>query len=245
MEAVHLPAFGQDIRDAMFFLDKDVAFTNHGSFGTVPKPVQEAQSAKQREVEWNPDLWYRWNLKPEYLRACEAVAKFVQAAPHEVVLVENATSAVNIVFRSLKLCAEDGLLVTSLTYRACHNAAKAVCSGTGAKLHILEIKLPIVDKESIIQLYREYLEQHPDVRMALVDHITSPSALLMPVKEIVSVCHASGVRVMVDGAHAPGQVELRMKEIGADYYTGEGGEGRSHDQDEILPREGVETSILF
>lgn len=240
-----MPAFGQDIRDAMFFLDKDVAFTNHGSFGTVPKPVQEVQSANQGEVERDPDLWYRWNLKPEYLKSCEAVAKFVHAPSHEVVLVDNATSAVNIVLRSLKLRTEDGLLITSLTYRACHNAAKAVCNDAGAKLHILEIKLPVLDKESIIQLYREYLEQHPDVRMVLVDHITSPSALLMPVKEIVSVCHASGVRVMVDGAHAPGQVELRIKDIGADYYTGEDGEGRGEKVMKSSFREGGTKMVYY
>ena len=216
-----LPAFGQDIRESIFFLDKDVAFTNHGSFGTVPKPILDAHNAMLKEVECNPDLWFRLNLTPEYIKSCEAVANFVHAAPQEVVLVENATSAVCTVLRSLKLGAGDGILVTSLTYPVCHNAAKVVCRDTGAKLHILQIAFPITDKESVIKLYREYLEQHPDVRMALVDHITSPSSVLMPVNEIVSMCHSKGVRVMVDGAHAPGQLELRMKDIGAEYYTGE------------------------
>ena len=216
-----LPAFGQDIRDAIFFLDKDVAFTNHGAFGTVPKPILDAHIAVLKEVECNPDRWFRLTLPPQYLKSCEAVANFVHAAPQEVVLVENATSAVNTVLRSLKLGAGDGILVTSLTYASCHNAAKVVCKDTGAKLHILEITFPITDKESVIKLYREYLEQHPHVKMALVDHITSPSSVLMPVKEIVSACHSKDVRVMVDGAHAPGQLELRMKDIGADYYTGE------------------------
>ena len=217
-----VPAFGQDIRDAMFFLDKDVAFTNHGAFGTVPKPIVDAHIALLQEVECNPDLWFGSTLPPKYLKACEAVANFVHASPQEVAMVENATSAVSIVLRSLKLGADDGILVTSLTYPACHNAAEAVCRDTGAKLHTLEITFPVADKESVIQLYREYLEQHPDIKMALVDHITSPSAVLMPVKELVSVCHSKDVRVMVDGAHAPGQLELRMKDIGAEYYAGEG-----------------------
>ena len=86
----------------------------------------------------------------------------------------------------------------------------------------MEIKLPIASRESIIQQYTEYLDQHPNVTFALVDHITSPSAVVMPVKEIVRVCHERGVVVMVDGAHCPGQLPLDVKDIGADYYTGGG-----------------------
>ena len=66
-----------------------------------------------------------------------------------------------------------------------------------------------------------YLDDHLGIRLALVDHITSPSAVLMPVKEITAVCHSKGVRVMIDGAHSPGQLELRLSDIGADYFTGQ------------------------
>ena len=71
-----------------------------------------------------------------------------------------------------------------------------------------------------LSVYR-YLEDHSGIRLALVDHITSPSALLLPVKEITAVCHSKGVQVMIDGAHSPGQVELRLRDIGADYFTGQ------------------------
>ena len=215
-----VPAFGKEIRESLFLLEKGVGFTNHGSFGTVPKPVFEAHTAMLREVESNPDEWFRWKTIPLYKQSLKAVAEFVGAPEHEVALVENATTGVTTILRSLKLGPGSGVLITSLTYDSCMNAAQAVCNETGATYYSLEIKLPIVSKESIVEQYRRFLEEHPDVVFVLVDHITSPSTILMPVKEIASLCRSKGVRMMVDGAHAPGQLELRLSDIGADYYTG-------------------------
>ena len=151
-----VPSFGKEIRDSWFFLDKDVAFTNHGSFGTLPRPIREAHAAMLDEVERNPDRWFRWTFPPLYLRACRAVADFVGAPAGEVVLVDNATSAVNTVMRSLKLGPRDGVMITSLTYTVCREAAAAVCRETGAELYVMEIKLPIASRESIIKIYQRY-----------------------------------------------------------------------------------------
>ena len=149
-----MPSFGKEIRDTWFFLDKEVAFTNHGSFGTLPRPVREAHAAMLDEVERNPDSWFRWKFTPLYLQACRAVANFVGAPSGEVVLVDNATSAVNTVMRSLKLGPGDGVMITSLTYGACRNTAATVCEQTGAELHVMEIKLPVVSRESITTMYQ-------------------------------------------------------------------------------------------
>ncbi len=220
LDIATIPSFGQEIRDSLFFLDKKVAFTNHGSYGTVPKPLFQAQSALRAQVDAYPDGWYRRKLQPLYLKACEEMAMFIEAPSGSVVLVDNATTAVNIVLNCLTLSKGDGVLITSLTYGACEKAARVICEKTGAKLHILEISLPLDTREAVVELYRQYVDEHPDVRFALIDHITSPSTVLLPVKEIVAVCQARGVRVMVDGAHAPGQLEIRVQDIGADYYTG-------------------------
>lgn len=213
-------SFGREIRESLFCLDREAAFTNHGSFGTVPRPVLDAHMDLLRKVESQPDAWFRRTLKPLYFQACEAAAKFIGASREEVVLVENATTAVNIIVRGLKLSPADGILATTFTYDACKNAVKVACKDAGAESHFMEIKVPIVSPESIVQQYTDYLDQHRNVSFVLVDHITSPSAVVMPVKEIVRVCHERGVVVMVDGAHAPGQLPLDMKDIGADYYTG-------------------------
>ena len=159
-------------------------------------------------------------MQIRYDVAIKVLAGLIGASHSDLAFVENATTAVSAVLRSQSLAPGDGVLITSLTYGACANATKVVCSDTGASLRSIEVRLPLSSKEALVQLYREELEAHPTTKIVLIDHITSPSAILMPVKEIVQVCHERGVRVIVDGAHAPGQLTLNMAEIGADYYTG-------------------------
>ena len=147
-------SFGDDIRASLFLLDEKASFTNHGSYGTVPRPLVDVQSALLRRVEKHPDSWYRRDMKSHYYSACNAAAEFIGASKEEVVLVDNVTTAVNTVFRSIPLGYERGMLVTSFSYDTCAIAARAVCEYTGAKLHVLEIKLPIVSPESIVKMYR-------------------------------------------------------------------------------------------
>ena len=154
MDAPYEGSFGAEIRDALFSLDSEVAFTNHGSVGTVPRPVLDAQVALLRLVEKQPDSWYRCEFESRYFAACDAAAEFIGASSREVVLVDNATTAVNTVLRSIVRGPKDGVLVTSFSYKACSIAARAVCEATGATLHEMEINLPIVDQDSIVQLYR-------------------------------------------------------------------------------------------
>ena len=147
-------SFGEDIRTSLFSLDDTASFTNHGSFGTVPNAVKDVHKSLLDRVDRHPDSWFRWDMKQLYFSACEAAAKFIGASSKEVVLVDNATTAVNTVLRSVGLGPEDGVLVTSFSYAACSIAARAVCEETGAKLHIMQINLPIEGKEHIVKLYR-------------------------------------------------------------------------------------------
>ncbi|KAL5477196.1 hypothetical protein EMCRGX_G023951 [Ephydatia muelleri] len=212
--------FGKKIREELFLLDEETTFTNHGSYGAIPKPVFEAHQDLLRSVERNVNKWFLTDLQIRYGDAIKVLAGLTGSSPSDVAFVENATTAVNAVLRSQSLGPGDGVLVTNLTYAACTNAAQVVCSDTGASLRSLEVRLPVSSKEALVQLYRKELEAHPTTKIVLVDHISSPISIVMPVKEIVQVCHEKGVRVIVDGAHAPGQLALNMAEIGADYYTG-------------------------
>ena len=156
-------AFGEQIRRNLFgnlgynATNAEYWFTNHGSFGAVPKPVMDAHCLLLTRVEEHPDSWYRRDVKPLYFAACDAAAKFVGASNEEVVLVDNATTAVNTVLRSLRLEKKDGVMVTSFSYAACSIAARAECQSTGAQLHVMQIHLPIT-RESIVQMYR-YIKQ--------------------------------------------------------------------------------------
>ena len=153
MEAVN-HSFGANIREALFHLDPRGSFTNHGSYGTVPRPVKQVHSDLLDRVETHPDSWFRRQVRPFYLAGCEAAAAFIGASKDEVVLVDNATTAVNTVLRSVVRGPSDGVLVTSLSYTSCSIAAQAVCEATGAKLHVLKINIPIQGKQQIIDLYR-------------------------------------------------------------------------------------------
>ena len=129
-------------------------FTNHGSFGAVPRLVWDAHVHLLNRVEEHPDSWFRRDLGPLYLSACDAAAEFVGASGEEVVLVDNATTAVNTILRSLRLSEGDGVMVTSFSYAGCSIAARAACEASGAKLHVMQISLPITSGDSIVQMYR-------------------------------------------------------------------------------------------
>ena len=147
-------SFGAEIRSSLFLLDEEVAFTNHGSFGTIPRPVYDARAELLRCMERHPDAWFRRDLRPLYFAACEAVAEFIGASKQEVVFVDNATTGVNTVLRSIGLGPKDGVLLTSLSYHSCSIAVRAACEASGARLCEMEIKLPIASQKKIVQMYR-------------------------------------------------------------------------------------------
>ncbi|XP_019860468.1 PREDICTED: putative L-cysteine desulfhydrase 1 [Amphimedon queenslandica] len=215
--------FGAEISKE-FQLSKELVHLNHGSFGSVPRSVYEARLERMRELEICPDDWFRYNFVPLVKKGSETVSKLIGSSSSEnVVFVENATGGVTAALRSLglKMQPKAGLLVTGLSYEAIRHTAHKVCEIEGHfVLHTINLDPPYKDKFEVVQRYRDYLSSHSDVHVAIVDHITSPSTLLLPVKEIVSVCHEFGVAVIIDGAHAPGQVEINVEDINAEFYTG-------------------------
>lgn len=152
--------FGKEIRNDVFrplgenSVSKTYWFTNHSSYGTVPRPVRDVHDLLQRVMDEHPDSWFRRRFVTLYFSACNAAAEFIGAANEEVVLVDNATTAVNTVLRSLKLGGGDGIMLNSMSYLSCSIAARAICESSGAKLHVMDIRLPITSKESIIEMYR-------------------------------------------------------------------------------------------
>ncbi|XP_077987113.1 uncharacterized protein LOC144441416 [Glandiceps talaboti] len=216
------PKFGKEIRDEEFLFGQDIIPCNHGSFGTTPRTVMLTRVRILREVERCPDEFFRKNSSMLYEEALICVADFVGANIEHLVFVENTTSGINCIMKSMKWRKGDSVLVSSLTYPAIKNTALDVSDNSehGPNVVSLEIKLPILGKEEIVQQYRDILESEPTIKVAIIDHITSGTALLMPIKELIVVCHSKGVQVIVDGAHAPGQVQLKLEQLGADYYVG-------------------------
>ena len=198
-------------------LQSGTVFLNHGSFGACPKPILDLQARLRRELEAEPVqfLWRRYEerLAPARL----ALAKFLGADSRDLVFVTNATTGVNAVLRSLKLKRGDELLTTSLDYNACRNVLNVVAHQTGAKLVVAEIPFPLQSVDEITTAILRAVTKR--TRLALLDHVTSNTAIIMPLREIIPALEARGVETLVDGAHAPGMLPLNLRALRPTYYT--------------------------
>ena len=211
------PALGRAVRDE-WMLDWNWLHVNHGSFGAAPRAVLEVQQDWRRRMEAEPS-GFVFRVLPEALRAqAETLGSFIGAQGKDIVFVENATTGCNAVLRSLRLAAGDEILVLSHGYPAVRNAVRYVTERAGARMTEAAIPFPRPESAAIVAAVARALT--PRTRLAVVDHITSPSALVLPMAEIIALCHSAGVPVLVDGAHAPGQVALDLQAIGADWYVG-------------------------
>lgn len=205
-----------DLRD-LFLLDPDLVFLNHGSFGACPAEVLEAQWRWQRELERNPVEFLGRRSAALLREAREALAGFVGARADDLVFVPNATTAVNIVARSLDLRPGDEVLATDHEYGACDATWQRVCAERGAVYRRVELPLPF-EREAFAA--RVLAAAGPRTRLVFASHVTSTTALVFPLAELCAGARARGLLTLVDGAHAPGQVPLDLQALGADFYTG-------------------------
>ena len=203
---------------SLWTLDPNVAFLNHGSFGACPSAVLAAQAALRLEMEREPVDFLVANLPGRLDGAREALSAFLGAAPEDLVFVPNATAGVNAVLRSLPLEPGDELLLTNHTYAACRKTADYLCSRTGARVVVAQLPFPCRSDDELIAPILGCVS--PRTRLALLDHVTSPTALILPIARLVAELRARGIDTLVDGAHAPGMVPLSLTALGAAYYTG-------------------------
>ncbi|XP_063966410.1 uncharacterized protein LOC135156804 [Lytechinus pictus] len=215
-----LPEFGKSLRDREYTFPENFYPLNNGSYGCVPQRVLNAQKRMMDERESNPEMWCRHLRLEKYRNAVKNVAEFVSAKPENIVLIENVTTATNSIVKSFKFSAGDQILVTNHTYGAVLKTLDFVTS-LNKDVSIVPIKIPVqTTAKEIIDLHARALDENPNIKMAMLDHITSFSAIVLPIKELIELCHSRGVIVAVDGAHAPGQLPLRLEELGADFYFG-------------------------
>jgi isopenicillin-N epimerase len=210
-------ALGRAIRHA-WRLDPDFLTVNHGSFGATPECVLAEQEQWRRRMEAQPSRFMNQVL-PDALRdSATRLAAFVGGRGEDIAFVHNATSGCNAVLRSLSFRPDDEILVLDHGYGAVRNAVRFVAEQTGARMTEAIIPFPRTTEDDVVTAITAALT--PRTRLAVVDHITSASALVLPLERIIAACHASGVPVLVDGAHGPAHVELDVGVLGADWYTG-------------------------
>lgn len=202
----------------LWLLDPSVAYLNHGSFGACPKAVLEHQSTLRLRLEREP-VDFLWRTLPILLReAREGLGSFVGADPEDLAFVPNATAGVNAVVRSLDFSPGDELLTTDHAYGACLKTLEYVASRTGARVVAARVPFPLSGEDDVIGPVLEAVTAR--TRLALLDHVTSPTALVFPIARLVAELAARGVPTLVDGAHAPGMVPLDLSGLGAAFYTG-------------------------
>lgn len=203
---------------SLFLLDPDVHFLNHGSFGACPIPVFETYQAWQRRLERQPVLFLGREYDSLLAEARAALGNCLNAAADDLVYIPNATHGVNIVARSLKLQPGDEVLTTDHEYGACDLTWEFVCGKTGAKYLHQPIPLPVQTEDEILHHFWAGVTER--TRVIYLSHITSPTALRLPVERICALARQAGILTVIDAAHAPGQIAVDLQALGADIVFG-------------------------
>jgi isopenicillin-N epimerase len=199
-------------------LDTAISFLNHGSFGAAPKTVLAFQQSLRERMEAEPVRFLMSDLAPLYQDALHFLADFVDADSEDMVFVPNATHGVNAVMRSLALRPGDEILTTSHDYYAVRNTLQQVAQTHGCRVVAASVPFPLENQGQVIDTILSCVSER--TRIALIDHVTSPTALIFPIEKIVQLLQDRGIEVLVDGAHAPGMLPLSIRKINAAYYTG-------------------------
>lgn len=200
-----------------FLLDPDTVFLNHGSYGACPRPVFDAWQGWQREIERNPVLFLGRRSAALLREARARLADYLGARPDDLVFIPNATHGVNVVAQSLRLQPGDEVLTTDLEYGACRATLARACAAAGARLVVAEVALPLTAQGFVSAMTTAMTTR---TRLVMMSHITSPTALRLPIEPVLQAARQRGIASLIDGAHAPGQLSLGLDALGADYYTG-------------------------
>jgi isopenicillin-N epimerase len=201
-----------------FLLRPGISFLNHGSFGACPRPVFDTYQGWQRKLEEQPVEFLGRQITTLLAEARARLAAYLDTQADNLVYVPNATYGVNIVARSLELAPGDEVLASNHEYGACDRAWRFVCERRGVRYINQPIALPVASEEALVeQLWAGVTER---TRVIFLSHITSPTALIFPLAAICRRAREHGIMTVIDGAHAPGQIDLALDALGADFYTG-------------------------
>ena len=200
-----------------WLLDPDTVFLNHGSYGACPAPVLDAQQHYRDRMEREPVRFFMLDVEGLLDRSREAVAAFVGCDIEGLAFLPNVTQAVATVIDNLLLQPGDEILVNDHEYSACISILTKAARRAGARVVKAMVPFPTPSADAIHDAVMAAVT--PRTRLALLSHITSPTALVFPAARLTDSLRAQGIEVLLDGAHAPGQIPLDVRAINAHYYT--------------------------
>jgi isopenicillin-N epimerase len=210
-------------------LEAGLTYLNHGTVGVTPRRVLEAQQKIRDDIERNPSRYLLRELseivvglptgrQPRLREAANAVGEFLGVPGDDLAFVDNTTTGANAILRSLEFEPGDEIVVSDFGYGGVTRAVMFAARTQGAIVRTASMPYPITSADEIVSAFVAAIG--PRTRLAVVDHITSGSALILPLREIAAVCRTRGVAVLADGAHAPGAVGLDIPSLGVDWYVG-------------------------
>jgi isopenicillin-N epimerase len=205
------------LRD-LFLLDPAVTYLNHGAYGATPRPVFERHVQWQYELEREPVDFLSRRSTERLAYARQVLAGYLDTERDNLVFVSNGTTGVNIVARSIPLGPGDQLLTTDHEHGGIERLWRFTAQHKGFEIVTHRVPLPVTTHEQFVEDF--WAAVTPRVKVILISHLTSPTALVFPVKEICRRARAAGILTVVDGSHVPGQLPLSLRDIDADYYVG-------------------------
>ncbi|MDH3248709.1 MAG: aminotransferase class V-fold PLP-dependent enzyme [Acidimicrobiia bacterium] len=201
-------------------LEPSIRHLNHGAFGAVPSIVADHQSAIRAEIARNPTRFFAREIEGRLDAARQDLAVFLGSDADALAWINNTTTGVNLVLRHIErqLGPGDEVLITSHEYNACRNATEAMAARVGATVRRAELPFPVADAAAVAEAVLSNVTD--STRLVVLDHVTSQSAVVLPIERLVGQIEGSGIPTLVDGAHAPGMLELDLDSLGASFYVG-------------------------
>ena len=200
-----------------FQLDSQFTYLNHGSFGACPYPIFNEREKWQKRLEFQPVSFIQDDANELLEKSREALSLYVHCDKDDLVYFPNPSTAMNMVIRSLDLKAGDEVLSSNHEYGAVERTWKFVARKKGFSYKSIDIPLPF-DRQDFINRLKERINSK--TKIIFLSHITSPTGIIFPIEEVCKLAKEFGIMTIIDGAHAPAQIDLNLNRLGADIYTG-------------------------
>ena len=201
-----------------FILDKDITFLNHGSFGACPRPVFEDYQNWQRELEKQPVEFLTKGIWSPLRNSRKKLGEFVGCDEGELLLFHNPTTAIANVINSLRFSTGDEVLMTDHEYGALVRQWNVWGQKNGVGIVKQKIPLPVHSEQEFVDSF--WTGVNKNTRVIFISQITSPTAIIFPIEQIIKKAKENGILTIVDGAHVPGHIDINIHDLGCDFYTG-------------------------